>query len=114
MCAMTYLGEYGNPKIQKGLDYLMKTCLPGKGRGFSSWHFYGNYYGTVAMFQRGGQYWAKWWPAITRELVKQQSSNGSWTNGESSRYGPAFGTALALIALQVPHRMLPIFQRPQD
>jgi hypothetical protein len=30
------------------------------------------------------------------------------------QYGEAFGTALALLSLQIPYRYLPIFQRKQD
>jgi hypothetical protein len=121
MCAMTYLGEYDNPKILKGLKFLLDGYLPGKGPNTAAsgawgqwWFFYGNYYATIAMYQAGGNYWSRWWPAVREQLIKAQGSNGAWTRGESQNYGTAFGTALALITLQVPYRYLPIFQRAQD
>lgn len=121
MCCMTYLGQYDNPKIPKGLDFLIKGFLPGRPPNHPSqaawgqwWFFYGNYYATVAMYYAGGKYWARWWPALRATLIQSQSANGSWTNGESRNYGTAFGTALALITLQIPYRYLPIFQRAED
>ena len=121
MCAMTYLGDYSNPKITKGLKYLITNCKPGTGSNTGEgaawgqwWFFYGNYYGTIAMYQAGGDYWSAWWPAVRETLLKKQGSNGSWSGSESQQYGAAFGTALALITLQVPYRYLPILQRAQD
>lgn len=121
MCAMTYLGEYNNPKIPKGLKFLLEGYKPGTGPNQPSqaawgqwWFFYGNYYGTVAMYQAGGNYWRQWWPAVRSVLIKSQNADGSWTNGESRNYGTGFGTGLALITLQLPYRYLPIFQRAED
>lgn len=121
MCVLTYLGQYNSPKITKGLDFLLKDCKPGKGINNPNqqawgqwWFFYGNYYGTVAMYQAGGNYWREWWPAVRDALVQSQGSNGAWRNGESTQYGEAFGTSLALMTLQIPYRYLPVFQRAQD
>ncbi len=41
------------------------------------------------------------------ELLRQQQATGGWT----SEYGDAYGTSMALIILQMPHRYLPIFQK---
>lgn len=121
MCAMTYLGDHSNPKIPKGLQYLLTNCKPGTGANNGEgaawgqwWFFYGNYYGTIAMYQAGGEYWSRWWPAVRDILLRKQGANGAWTNSESQQYGAAFGTSLALITLQVPFRYLPILQRAQD
>ncbi len=117
MCVLTYLGQYNSPKIAKGLDFLMKTAKPSKsGGGFQShgYMFYGTYYGTVAMYQAGGNYWKEWWPAVRDSLIHAQNASGGWMMGESMQYGDAFGTSLALLTLQVPYRYLPIFQRAQD
>jgi hypothetical protein len=121
MCAMTYLGDYSNPKIAKGLKYLLANCKPGTGPNNGEgaawgqwWFFYGNYYGTIAMYQAGGEYWSTWWPAARDIIVRKQGANGAWTGSESQQYGAAFGTSLALVTLQVPYRYLPILQRAQD
>lgn len=119
MSVLNFLGAYDNPKIQKGLDFLLQH-LPREGSTAAStgawggWYFYGHYYATLACYQAGAPYWQKWWPAITRELLRTQSPNGCWRNGESASYGEAFGTGLALQILQIPNRYCPIYQRGSD
>ena len=59
------------------------------------------------MFIAGGEHWDRWWPAIRAELIEKQAADGSW-RGQA---GTEYGTAMALIILQVPNRTLPILQR---
>ena len=80
--------------------------LPGKGEGVTH-YFYGQYYAAQAMFLRGGRVWRIWWPAIREELLERQSEEGHWR----SQVGGEYGTAMALIILQIPNRLLPIFQK---
>ena len=70
--------------------------------------FYGQYYAAQAMWLHGGDVWTEWYPAIRDELLARQSASGYWTdNGVCNEYG----TAMALIILQIPNDFLPIFQR---
>ena len=105
MTTLQYAGIYEAEEIDKGLAYLLKH-LPGKGKSVSH-YFYGHYYAAQAMFLAGGDYWQEWWPAIREELLAKQSGEGYW-RGQA---GTEYGTAMALIILQVPNRLLPIFQR---
>ncbi len=114
MSCMNFLGEYDNPKIKKGLDFVLKN-LPKKGSGGSSWLFYGWYYATLATYQaKDEKYWKTWYPAIRSELIRRQTSDGSWKGAESASYGAAFGTGFALQILQIPGRYLPIYQSSRD
>ena len=119
MSVLNFLGMYENPKIKRGLESLLRS-KPGGGANNSNmgawggWYFYGNYYATLACYQAGGNTWRKWWPAISRDLVRTQGSDGSWKNGESRSYGAGFGTGLALQILQIPNRYSPIYQRGSD
>ena len=70
-------------------------------------YFYGQYYAAQAMWLRGGDDWAEWYPAIRNELLDRQSAPGFWTDSVCNEYG----TAMALIILQIPNNYLPIFQR---
>ena len=70
-------------------------------------YFYGHYYAAQAMFLAGEAYWLKWWPAIRDELLSRQSDEGYW-RGQA---GQEYGTAMALIILQMPDGLLPIFQK---
>ena len=59
------------------------------------------------MHSAGGKHWKSWWPAIRDELLSKQTKDGYW----QGQAGNEYGTAMALIILQVPNRLLPIFQR---
>jgi hypothetical protein len=110
LCILYGLGQHEAKETKAGLKYLARA-LPGtpgqEHGGFGGFYFYGNYYGTQAMYQAGGQYWNKWWPAIRQDLIKKQQPNGSWT-GEG---GGTYGTGMACIILCIPYNYLPILQR---
>jgi hypothetical protein len=106
VAALYYAGVYEDEALTKGLDYLLRSqrSLQYHGGGH---YFYGQYYAVQAMYLAGGKYWAEWFPRLRDELVGRQDANGAW----SSDHGESYGTAMALIILQVPNRLLPIFQR---
>lgn len=101
-----YSGVYRGAVIGAAVHYV-GGCLPGTPQNMQGNYFYGNYYGTQAMFLAGGKWWARWWPAMSKNLLARQQSNGAWVGGAGSSYG----TAMALIILQIPKRLLPILQK---
>lgn len=106
VAALYYAGVYEDEALARGLDYLLRShrSIQFNGGGH---YFYGHYYAAQAMYLAGGDYWAQWFPRIRDELVGRQNPDGTW----ASDHGDAYGTAMALIILQVPNRLLPIFQR---
>lgn len=108
VAALYYSGIYEGEDIERGLDYLIKMALPGSGRSRGSHFFYGHYYAVQAMYLAGGERWAQWWPAIRGELIGRQAGEGHWPDHNA---GTPYGTAMALIILQMPKRYLPIFQK---
>ncbi len=105
VAAMQYAGVYGGDSVERGLEYVSSFAPP---RERTVGHFfYGHYYAAQAMFLAGDEYWIVWWPAIRDELLTKQSPEGLW-RGQA---GPEYGTAMALIILQMPNRLLPIFQK---
>jgi hypothetical protein len=68
-------------------------------------YYYGNYYAVQAMFLAGGDYWAKWYPAIRDQLIAKQEPAGNWEGDASHDYA----TSMALIILQMPNRYLPVY-----
>jgi Prenyltransferase and squalene oxidase repeat len=106
--ALQSAGEYGSKEVRDGINYL-RQFDQGLRRGRRNNHyFYGQYYAAQAMWLEGGEPWAEWYPAIRDELIHRQSASGFWTdNGVCNEYG----TAMALIILQIPNDYLPIFQR---
>lgn len=105
VAALQYAGIYGGEEIERGLEYI-KRFTPPKEQTVGHF-FYGHYYGAQAMFLAGDQYWQKWWPAIREELLRKQSPEGFW-RGQA---GQEYGTAMAMIILQMPNRLIPIFQK---
>jgi hypothetical protein len=110
IASLFYAGIYKDEVIDRGLDYLVQNAMPtGNGGPLGQAHyFYGHYYAVQAMYLAGGDRWSKWWPAIRGELLARQETNGGWNDHQA---GEAYGTAMALIILQMPKRYLPIFQK---
>ena len=105
VAALQYAGVYGGDEIEQGLGYI-RHFAPPIDRSIGH-YFYGHYYAAQAMFLAGDDYWKGWWPAIRAELVQKQAPEGFW-RGQA---GQEYGTAMALIILQMPNRLLPIFQK---
>lgn len=108
IASLFYAGIYDDRAIDSGLDYLEQNALPGKTNAARAHYFYGHYYAVQANYLAGGEHWARWWVAIRTELLGEQLSNGSWLDRS---VGDAYGSAMALIILQMPKRYLPIFQK---
>src|SRR3954454_4442206 len=99
---------YESKEIESGIAYLRQYMPEIKLGSRYSHYFYGHYYAAQAMWIRGGEDWNAWFPAIRDELNKRQTAaNGSWNDSICNEYG----TAMALIILQMPNNYLPIFQR---
>ena len=105
VAALQYAGLYDSPDVKKGLEYLMQF-LPGRNELSGHYH-YGHYYAVQAMFIAGGAYWRQWYPAMRDELLGRQRFNGVW----QGQAGDEYGTAMALLVLQVPNQLLPVFER---
>jgi hypothetical protein len=98
---------YDSKEVDAGIAYLKQYMQEIKFGQRYSHYFYGHYYAAQAMWIRGGQDWLQWYPAIRDELVRRRSSQGYWQDSIGNEYG----TAMALIILQMPNNFLPIFQR---
>lgn len=115
--ALNGLGIYSSELIDKGVEYLQKNLDTfnrywGGRRGSSTGHYfywYGHYYGVQAMYTHGGHEWEKYFSTVREHLLDLQRPDGSWPNGIGP--GDAFGTATAVLILEIPYCFLPIFQR---
>ena len=56
-----------------------------------------------------GKAWKTWYPKMRDHLLKIQNRDGSWTV-EYCECCKAYATALAVLSLQAPKKLLPIFQ----
>jgi prenyltransferase beta subunit len=103
VATLYYAGVFEGNDLKRGLDYIKQSNNPAG----DSYFFYGNYYASQATFLAGGEYWEKYYPRIRDQLVQSQIASGAWT--QNSEAGAHYGTAMALIILQMPNRYLPVF-----
>ena len=107
-----------DPLLVGGANYLLEN-LPAWGQGpQNNWMFYYWYYGTLVMFQMGGDWWKAWNNAMRDMLIKNQHNtpndlrlDGSWDpilDGEEG--GRAYSTAMCALCLEVYYRYLPIYK----
>jgi hypothetical protein len=104
--------EHRSEIVLKGADYLIRReNLP----RWSAWHFsYNIYYGAQATFQVGGNYWTTYRSNLHRTLLANQGDTGSWLSTSDSTFGPNYCTSMAVLALTVEYRYLPIYQRGEE
>lgn len=104
--AMYSAGEYNNRDIQNGLRYL--TEQQGRRLFWGKYHyFYGHYYASQAMYLAGPAYWDAYYPRIRDEILRAQREDGSWQDD----VGLTYATAMAVLLLQMPCEILPVFQK---
>jgi hypothetical protein len=88
--------------------------------GRDPYNLYYWYYGTLAMYQHGGEPWVRWNAKVRDQLVDRQRVDGhhagSW-NPDDSEYGSKGGriycTALATLTLEVYYRFLRLYDEPR-
>jgi hypothetical protein len=98
----------------RGGAYLIRDQnLPHWGQ---EWFFYSVYYGSQAAFQLGGNYWAVYRPRLHEVLLNNQKPDGGWMgrSRDSTVGGENYSTAMAVLALTVDYRYLPIYQRGEE
>jgi hypothetical protein len=104
---------HGVPELLRAGAYLLKNP-PLWGRQSHFW--YQIYYCAQATFQLGDNYWSYYRPQLHEVLLRHQSDNGCWygDDTEGKLYGPAYCTAMAVLAVTVEYRFLPIYQRGEE
>lgn len=109
LCGKEY---HRSPTSLKAGSYLLKNDL----RRNSAHYFYGVYYCSQAMFQLGDNYWNSFRTKLHDQLLPSQGSNGAWSGRASDDLtaGPNYCTSMAVLALSVEYRFLPIYQRDEE
>lgn len=102
-------GAYEAPEIPKVANWLLEHP-PKWGE---SWFFYGTYYFSQGMWQRGGEFASTARGIVEEILLEKQEKEGSWMSGSGneSDAGRIYATSMALLSLSVQHHFLPIYQK---
>ncbi|HUS57779.1 MAG TPA: hypothetical protein VM141_03925 [Planctomycetota bacterium] len=98
--------------LAKSLNYVDRA-------GVNLKNVYQVYYGTLCMFQAGGEYWSKWNKQFRDPLIALQVKNrgpeldGSWDHLDDTlggHGGRVYTTAMAVFCLEVYYRFLPVLK----
>lgn len=95
----------------EAIDYLQAN-LPRR----SKQNLYYWYYGTLAMYQNGGEPWQRWNESLRDTLVADQRTDGKFAGSWNPRApwgdfgGRVFSTSLSTLCLEVYYRFLPLYQ----
>lgn len=105
VCSLEVCGQYDCEEVRKGLDYLLANI----GHDVQNEHYhYGTYYAAQAVYQaKDARRWQDWFPPMQEQILKQQQAEGQW----SSSTGAPYSTSMMVLALSIPYRYLPIYQR---
>jgi hypothetical protein len=109
-----------DPMLIGGANYLVEH-LPSWGtdaKGAMPTQFYYWYYGTLVMFQMGGEWWKQWNAALRDMLISKQYRcadprlDGSWDpiSKDGKEAGRAYSTAMGCLCLEVYYRYLPMYK----
>jgi len=102
------ISDGGDPHLGPALRFIRRHVADHlKG---TQYFWYGQYYAAQAMFHSPeAADWERYWAQVVPVLLAKQVRDSSWPGVEGP--GAAYGTAMALIILQIPNQYLPIFQR---
>ncbi|MCA1685207.1 MAG: hypothetical protein LC745_04340, partial [Planctomycetia bacterium] len=102
-------GRFDGPIATDCLRYVWGQFRASEGWNKGGGHaFYAHLYASQGFYMAGDEYWDAYFPAARDQLVAMQAAEGSW-NGDG--IGQVYGTAIAVIILQLPYKYLPVFQR---
>ena len=105
VCCWFNAGQYDQPKAQQALTYAHQHLPVEQNFGH---YYYGQLYLAQALYLAQDQRWDEYFPRIRDHLLRMQNDQGAWMG---DYVGQTYGTALALIILQLPYNQLPIMQR---
>jgi hypothetical protein len=119
-------GQYDSPLVKKWFHFC-QTNIPIASATRFGHDEYTNYYYAQALYMLGdGGYvklfpqsreserltWSKYRKSMFDNLIKLQSSDGSWSgSGSWGHIGPVYSSSMALTIMQLDKATLPIFQR---
>ncbi len=106
VCCWFNAGDYDNPMAQRALRFSKENIevRPSRANHYS----YAHLYLSQALYLSSEEEWDDYFPRMRENLLRQQREDGSWPG---DYVGPVYGTAIALVILQLPFNQLPIMQR---
>lgn len=109
MLSMQVCGRYDAEEVHGAARWLNNRELNFR----HHWFFYGTYYYSQGMYQRGGHFADRARSQVEEILLPFQTDAGFWTasSGQERNAGRVYTTAMAILSLSVKYHYLPIYQR---
>ncbi len=111
LLALHVCGVHSGEKVRDATDYVVRRPPSWE----DPWCYYAVYYYSQAMHQAGEAHDQRARKVIHDLLLARQTRIGSWpsppNSGQEERAGAVYFTAMAILALSVEYRLLPIYQR---
>lgn len=105
-------GRYDDPRAAKALGFVDEHLSPRGGRSqrYFGHYYYAHLYMAQVAYLTGPTRWSEYYPVMRDVLISKQLNrdDGAW---DGDHVGTTYGTAVALIILQLPYKYLPIMQR---
>jgi A-macroglobulin TED domain len=106
------LDRSSRPEVPPAAQFLLENRIDNK----TEYPYYARYYSTQAAFQSGGETWTRIWrrtrTALLEDAETRQEKEGAWPQSRTANEaGQTYSTALAILTLSVPLRLLPTYQR---
>lgn len=111
--SLELLGEHNSAEAVAGGDYLLRSWPMENSASSMEFFYYAVYYCSQALNQLGGKYYEKLYPRLCDTILAQQQPDGAFGggSGQEEDAGPAYRSAMACLALCVPYRYLPLYQK---
>ncbi|MFP4058635.1 MAG: prenyltransferase/squalene oxidase repeat-containing protein [Candidatus Brocadiia bacterium] len=103
-------GHHGKRETKDAGNWILGHLPRNRHENF---FYYGIYYTSQGMFQLGEDFWETFGDHMYKLLLREQRDDGSWPEGDGNerRAGRCYSTAMAVLAMSVAYRQLPIYQR---
>ena len=100
------------PQYERALSYLKQRSRDPQS-ALGGYPTYTRYYRAQALFQGDVEAWDQWNAGLVQELKKLQGKDGGFAAfaGRGGGFGGTVDTSLALLALAVNYKFLPIYER---
>jgi squalene cyclase len=106
VCCWFNAGEYTHPNAKRALAFSKTSIKPTGAVGGHD--FDAHLYMSQALYVSDDDYWDEYYQKRRDFILLAQRPDGSWWG---DGVGDIYGTALALIVLQLPYNSLPIMQQ---
>lgn len=101
------LGEARRPEVQAAFRWLA-PYFPAGQRRLPGHVLYGQFYMLQAAYQDGPERFRAWYPRFRDRFLKAQRKDGAF---DAPAIGELYGSAMALLLLQLPYHFLPMLLR---